>query len=48
MNINYRTLFPDIEGTVKGAIDETTRSFTSPVMKYNTYGSSKHDKQKTR
>lgn len=37
MNINYRTLFPDIEGSVKGAIDETTRAFTSPIVKYNIF-----------
>jgi len=33
MNINNRTLFPDISGSVKDAIDSTFRSFQSPPTK---------------
>ena len=33
MNINNRTLFPDISGSVKDAIDSTFRSFQSPSIK---------------
>jgi hypothetical protein len=33
MNINPRTLFPDIAGSVLGAIDETFRSFQEPSSK---------------
>jgi hypothetical protein len=33
MNINNRTLFPDVYGSVKGAIDSTIRSFGEPRTK---------------
>ena len=33
MNINNRTLFPDIYGSVKGAMDHTLRSFQNPTNK---------------
>lgn len=34
MNINHRTLFPDINGSVKDAIESTTRSFQGPRVKH--------------
>lgn len=34
MNINYRTLFPDIHGSVMGALDSTTRSFQEEGRTY--------------
>lgn len=33
MNVNYRTLFPDIHGAVQAAIDQTVRSFLNPEVK---------------
>lgn len=33
MNINSRTLYPDISGSVKGAVDSTFRSFQEPMGK---------------
>lgn len=33
MNINHRTLFPDIAGSVQGAVDSTFRSFQAPRTK---------------
>jgi hypothetical protein len=33
MNINHRTLFPDITGSVRGAKDATFRNFQAPRFK---------------
>jgi hypothetical protein len=36
MNINYRTLFPDIEGSVKDAKDRTIKGFMKqPFIPYS-------------
>jgi len=40
MNINYRTLFPDVFGSVQDAIDSTTRSFTAPSTRSYSFGKS--------
>ena len=37
MNINSRTLFPDVFGSVKDAIESTFRSFQAPRRKNFSY-----------
>lgn len=41
MNINHRTLFPDVFGSVQGAIASTYRSFSDPMVKHFNFSSSK-------
>jgi len=42
MNINHRSLFPDVFGSVQDAIESTRRGFQSPKFKVQSYSSSKN------